>query len=186
MPIRVLLADDHALVRAGIRALIDGIDGVEVIAEAGDGVETLRLIKELRPDLVLLDITMPEPGGFEVLQRTTKEFSEERVILLTVHASEEYVIHALRSGARGYLPKTAVSTELELAIKSVAQGETYVSPEMSKKALLERVKDPAFGRGSLAGLTPRHRCRSRGNPSAPRSSAPPARRSSRTPRAPRS
>lgn len=153
--IRVLVADDHALVRAGICALVERIDGVEVIAEAGDGREALRLIREQRPQIVLLDITLPELNGFEVLDITVKEFPEISLIVLSVHEAEEYAIRALRLGAMGYLPKSAASTELELAIRAVARKEKYVSPELSKKTFLEHVKYAAEGRSPVAELTPR-------------------------------
>lgn len=153
--IRVLVADDHALVRAGICALVERIDGVEVIAEAGDGREALRLIREQGPQIVLLDITLPELNGFEVLDITVKEFPEISLIVLSVHEAEEYAIRALRLGAMGYLPKSAASTELELAIRAVARKEKYVSPELSKKTFLEHVKYAAEGRSPVAELTPR-------------------------------
>lgn len=132
-PIRVVLADDHTLVRAGIRALLERIQGVEVLAEAGDGHEALELIASLKPDVVLLDIAMPVLSGLEVLREVVSRFPEVRVIVLTVHETEEYAGHALRSGAAGFLPKSAASTELELALASVKRGEQYVSPGISKQ-----------------------------------------------------
>ena len=155
-PTRVLIADDHALVRAGIRALAERIDGVEVVAEAGDGDEALRLIKELEPDLVLLDITMARKSGFEVLAEQAKEFPDVRVIVLTVHEAEAYAIRALREGAAGFLLKSAASVELEQAIETVTRGGTYVSPELSKKSLLEYGK-ASTDRARLDSLSPRQR-----------------------------
>lgn len=136
-PTRILLVDDHALVRAGIRALIEGKPGIEVIAETGDGHEALRTIGELHPNLVLLDITMPAINGFEVLEQITKQYPQTRVIILTVHEGTEYAMRALRAGAAGYLLKSAASTELEDAISAVAQGGTYLSHEISQKTLFE-------------------------------------------------
>ena len=133
-PIRVVLADDHALVRAGIRALLERIQGVEVLAEAGDGREALELIINLKPDLVLLDIAMPVLSGLEVLREVVNRFQAVRVIVLTVHETEEYAGHALRSGAAGFLPKSAASTELEIAVATVMAGGQYVSPGISKQA----------------------------------------------------
>jgi len=152
---RILLADDHALVRAGIRALAEKIKGVEVVAEAGNGAEALKLIKELKPDLVLLDISMPETSGFGVLAQA-KEFPDARVIVLTVHDAEAYAIRALREGAAGFLLKSAASVELEAAIKAVTSGETYVSPELSKRSLLEYGK-ASTDRARLDTLSPRQR-----------------------------
>jgi DNA-binding NarL/FixJ family response regulator len=154
-PIRVLVADDHSLVRAGIRALVEKIEGVEVIAETGDGREALRLIQELEPHIVLLDLTMPELSGFEVLERTRREFPNVLTIVLSVHEAEEYAMRALSLGAVGYLPKSAASAELELAIRTVAGNEKYISPELSRKMFLEHAKDAAQGRSPLAELTPR-------------------------------
>jgi DNA-binding NarL/FixJ family response regulator len=155
-PIRVLIADDHALVRAGIRALVEKIEGVVVVGEAGTGSEALELVKELKPNLMLLDITMPDGGGFVVLDHVTKSFPEVRVIVLTVHDAGEYAIRALREGAAGFLPKSAASIELEQAIQTVVRGEPYISPETSRKTLLEY-----GGKGTkkdlLATLSPRQR-----------------------------
>jgi DNA-binding NarL/FixJ family response regulator len=154
-PIRVLVADDHTLVRAGIRALVERIEGVEVVAETGDGREALRLMKEHKPQIVLLDLTMPELSGFEVLERASRELPDISVIILTVHEAEEYAMRALSLGAMGFLPKSAASAELERAIRTVASNEKYVSPELSRKVFLEHAKDIAQGRSPLAELTPR-------------------------------
>jgi DNA-binding NarL/FixJ family response regulator len=153
--IRVLLADDHALVRAGIRALLNRIEGVDVIAEVGDGLEALRLIEELQPDIVLLDITMPGLSGLGVLEESKKRFPGLRVIILTVHEAGEYAMQALRAGAAGYLPKSAAANELQLAIEIVSRGETYVSGKVSRRTLLEYSKGPT--EHPLARLTPRQR-----------------------------
>src|SRR6266849_3043945 len=137
MPLtRVLIADDHALVRAGIRALTERIRDVEVVAETGNGREALRLIKELKPDLVLLDISMPEASGFDVLAQQAKEFPGVRVIVLTVHEAEAYAIRALRHGAAGFLLKSAASVELEQAIETVISGKTV---ETHRAQLMERL-----------------------------------------------
>ena len=155
--VRVLLADDHALVRAGIRALLSTIEGVEVIAEAGDGREALRLISELQPDIVLLDITMPGMSGLELLEETTRNFPGIRVIILTVHDAGEYAMQALRAGAAGYLPKSAAANELQVAIKIVSRGETYVSGEVSRNTLIEFSKSNNEQAHPITSLTPRQR-----------------------------
>lgn len=154
--IRTLIADDHALVRAGIRALVEKIKHITVVGEAGKGNEAINLIDELNPDLVLLDITMPEGSGFDVLQHVSKSSSGTRVIVLTVHEAGEYAIRALREGAAGFLPKSAASTELEHAIQTVMKGEIYISPETSRKTLLEYGKG-VTKRDQLATLSPRQR-----------------------------
>lgn len=155
-PIRVLIADDHALVRAGIRALVEKIEGVVVVGEAGKGSEALELARDLGPNLMLLDITMPDGGGFEVLDHVTRNYPEIKVIVLTVHEAGEYAIRALREGAAGFLPKSAASTELEQAIQTVVRGEIYISPETSRKTLLEYGKG-VTKRDLLASLSPRQR-----------------------------
>src|SRR5262249_30983396 len=113
-PIRLLLADDHTLVRAGMRTLLGTLPDVEIVAEARDGKEALRLIEQHRPDVVLMDITMPELNGLEATARVAKDFPQSRVIILSMHASEEYVLQALKAGAAGYLLKEADIAELEL------------------------------------------------------------------------
>jgi DNA-binding NarL/FixJ family response regulator len=149
--IQVVLADDHALVRAGIRALLERIDKVEVVGEAGDGQQALKLIEELSPDVVLLDLTMPGLSGFEVLKETSERFPDVNMIVLSVHDSEEYAFHALRSGAVGYLPKSAASDELEVAIQQVLRGEKYLSPSIAPEASLEFSKES----NETPELTPR-------------------------------
>lgn len=139
---RILLADDHSLVRAGVRSLIEKIPGVEVVGEASNGRDALELIRTELPDLVLMDIAMKELGGLEALPRITKNFPTVKVIILSAHANEEYVIRALRSGAAGYMLKDAAPLELELAISAVGEGKTYLSPSISRTVIdsyLERV-----------------------------------------------
>jgi DNA-binding NarL/FixJ family response regulator len=155
-PTRVLLADDHALVRAGIRALISELEGVEVIAEAVDGRDTLRLIEELQPDIVLLDIAMPDLSGLEVLSEIAQRFPSVRAIILSVHEAGEYASEALSAGAAGYLPKSAASTELREAIETVSRGETYVSGEIARKTILQQARETEQD-GLLKRLTPRQR-----------------------------
>jgi len=155
--VRVLLADDHALVRAGIRSLLGKIRGVEVVGEAADGREALQMIKDLHPDIALIDVTTPGLSGFEMLEESTRIFPELRVIVLATRAAAEDAMQALRAGAVGYLPKSAAVTELEEALETVARGETYVSGEVSKMALVEVSKGPNEQKKLLAKLTPRQR-----------------------------
>ena len=154
---RVLLADDHALVRAGIRSLLEKMPGVEVVAEASTGREALEMVKAKLPNLVLMDIAMAELGGLEALPRITKDFPDVKVIILSAHANEEYVIRALRSGAAGYMLKDAATAELELAIRSVTEDKTYLSPSISRTVIdsyLERIGGQL---SPLEQLTPRQR-----------------------------
>ncbi len=155
-PTRVLLVDDHVLVRAGLRALIEMIEGVEVIGEAGDGHESLRLIESLRPDIVLMDITMPGINGLAALTEISQRFPDVRVIMLTMHDAREYAIQALRAGAAGFIPKSAASSELKEAISAVMRGKTYVSSETAQHGLAPP-EASAMGEQLLDRLTARQR-----------------------------
>jgi DNA-binding NarL/FixJ family response regulator len=134
-PIRVLLADDHDLVRAGIRALLQGLAGIEAVAEASNGREALALIEAHRPDVVLMDIMMPELNGLDATAQAAARFPEVRVVVLSMNASEEYVLQALRAGAAGYLLKNISPVELEQAIRAVARGESFLSPAISRHVI---------------------------------------------------
>jgi DNA-binding NarL/FixJ family response regulator len=148
--IRVLIADDHALVRAGMCALLEKIDGVAVVGEAGKVSEAIELVGQLHPDLLLLDLTMPETSGFEVLHYCTTNFPDIRVIVLTVHEAYEYARRALNEGAAGFILKSAASTELEQAIQTVMRGEVYF-----RKTLIGDRKDTK--KELLDSLSPRQR-----------------------------
>jgi DNA-binding NarL/FixJ family response regulator len=155
--IRVLLADDHTLVRAGIRSLLQGLADVDVMGEAGDGHEALRLAETHRPDIVLLDVGMPGLNGLEVAGRLAALDSAIRVIILSVHTSEEYVLRALRAGCMGYLLKGSAVPELEVALRAVYRGETYLSPAVSKRVVDEYVNRTGGATDPLDALTPRQR-----------------------------
>ena len=131
--IRVLLADDHNLVRAGLRALLESLPGVEVVAEASDGDEALRLVKELLPSVALLDIAMPRMSGLAALREIRISAPATRVVLLSMYDNHEYVTEAIQSGAAGYLIKDAAVSELALALAAVERGDTYLSPSVSRK-----------------------------------------------------
>ena len=156
-PVRVLLADDHALVRAGIRALLEGLEGVAVVAEAGNGGEVLELARKHRPDVVLLDISMPGIGGLEASAQLKQELPEVRVVMLSMHANEEYVLQALRAGAVGYMLKDSATAELELALQAVMQGETYLSPPISRQVVEGYVQRVGAEQPAADHLTPRQR-----------------------------
>ena len=157
IPVRVLLADDHALVRAGIRALLQGLEGVTVVAETGNGAEVLELARTHRPDVVLLDISMPGLSGLDVSVQLERELPEVRVVVLSMHANEEYVLQALRAGAVGYMLKDSATAELELALKAVMQGETYLSPPISKQVVEGYVQRVGAEQPASEKLTPRQR-----------------------------
>jgi DNA-binding NarL/FixJ family response regulator len=156
-PLRVLLAEDHTLVRAGIRALLESLDGVEVVAEAADGREALRLAKVHHPDILLMDITMKEMNGLEAAARLAKERLATRVIILSMHADQVYVRQALQAGAAGYLLKGADVAELELALKAVMRGDTYLSPSVSKDLVGDMLSGNAPAANPLNDLTARQR-----------------------------
>jgi DNA-binding NarL/FixJ family response regulator len=155
---RILLADDHTLVRAGIRSLLEKVPGMQVAGEASEGREVMDLIKVHQPDIVLMDISMPGLNGLQALARITRDFPLVRVIILSMHSSDEYVLQALKSGACGYLLKRSATAELPEAIQSVTGGDIYLSREIAsqflKKFPLEQI---ARSKTPLERLTPRQR-----------------------------
>jgi len=151
--LRVLLADDHALVRAGMRALLAELPGIEVVAETGDGREALRLVRERKPDIALLDISMPELNGLEVVGRIAHDHPNTRAIILSMHGDDESVRRALVAGAAGYLLKNSDRRELELALRAVARGDTWLSPSVTKRVVATYMQ----GASPDAVLTPRQR-----------------------------
>ena len=157
-PVRVLLADDHVLVRAGIHSLLEKLPWVEVVGEAGDGREALELVKLKQPDVVLMDIAMPGLNGLEAAERMVKEFSKVRVIILSMHNNEEYYWRALKAGASGYLLKKAASAELAIALERVVHGDIYLSQEISTRLLKKfPVNGMADRKSPLEELTGRQR-----------------------------
>jgi DNA-binding NarL/FixJ family response regulator len=157
-PVRVVLADDHALLRAGLRALLDSFEGVAVVAEAGDGLEALEQVGRHRPDLLLADIAMPRMNGLDLTRRVVAEYPATRVLVLSMHSSEEYAGQALRAGAGGYLLKEASPAELELAARAVARGESYLSPAISTHVVADYLRRATGGAEPAADpLTARQR-----------------------------
>jgi DNA-binding NarL/FixJ family response regulator len=156
-PVRVLLADDHTLLRAGVRALLERMPCVEVVGEAGTGIEAIERTRTSHPELILLDITMPDLSGLEALPRLKKEFSTIKVLMLSAHNNEEYVIRALRGGAAGYMLKDSATEELELAIRTVMSGKTYLSPAISPAVIGSYLQRVGQMQSSLEQLTPRQR-----------------------------
>lgn len=154
--IRVVLADDHTLVRAGIRALLDRMPDVEVVGEAGSGAEAVAQVAATRPDVLLADVAMPGMGGLEATERLRREFPDVRVVMLSMHANEEYVLQALRAGASGYLLKDAASVELDLALRAAVAGQTYLSPAISRQ-MIDSYMTRVGGGGTPEPLTPRQR-----------------------------
>jgi two-component system, NarL family, response regulator NreC len=138
IPTRVLLADDHAVLRAGLRLLLTGQNEFEVVAEASTGSEALSLAEKLQPDLILLDLSMPGLGGLDVLPTLHKTVPSAKVLILTMHDDPQYLRQALKHGASGYVLKKAADAELISAIRAVLRGEMYVHPSMTR-VLLEDI-----------------------------------------------
>ncbi|GAB2852542.1 response regulator transcription factor [Streptomyces deserti] len=159
--IRVLLADDQSLVRAGFKALLDAQPDIEAAGEASDGEEALRRIRELRPDVVLMDIRMPRLDGLAATRRITEdtELKDVKVVMLTTFELDEYVFEAIRSGASGFLVKDTEPDELLRAVRAVVAGDALLSPGVTRRLIAEfaaRSKEPAAA-DALAQLTDRER-----------------------------
>ena len=155
--IRVLVADDHNLFRAGVRSLLRTIGDMQIIDEAGDGREALRLVALHRPDVVLMDIMMPSLNGLDAAARMARAFPGTRIVMLSMNADEDSVLKSLRAGALGYVVKTADPAELELAIRAAARNERFLSSAISAhlvRGLLGRIDN---GKSSIERLTPRQR-----------------------------
>ncbi len=155
--IRILLADDHTLVRAGVRALLEDLPDVTVVAEAADGHQALAFTKAHQPHVVFMDVAMSGLNGLETTARLVKEFPEVRVIVLSMHANEEYIWQALRAGASGYLLKSASTAELELALMAVGRGETYLDPGVARRVIAGYASGAAQQKSLIEQLSPRQR-----------------------------
>ncbi len=154
---KVLIADDHTLVRAGLKILLLTIPNIEVVGEVSDGSDAIKMATELKPDIVLMDIAMKTVNGLDATARIKEHNADIRVLILSMHANEEYVLQALRAGASGYLVKEAATTELELAIAAVSRGETYLSPPVSRTVVDGYVNRTAGAAQAEGALTPRQR-----------------------------
>jgi DNA-binding NarL/FixJ family response regulator len=155
--IRVVIADDHAVVRQGIRGVLEEIDGVEVVAEAGNGVEALALTETHRPDLVVLDVSMPGKTGIEVARALRDAGTGVRVLLLSMHDEPEYVLEAVRAGADGYVLKDVSPSELRAAVTAVHEGREYFSARVTQQLSvgLRQELEQEQRRSRLDSLTPR-------------------------------
>jgi DNA-binding NarL/FixJ family response regulator len=146
--IRVLVVDDHTIVRDGICALLALVGDIEVVGEAVNGSEALKMVAQLKPDVVLMDIAMPIMGGLEATRRITREFPKTRVLVITQHDDKEYVFPVIESGASGLISKAAASSELAAGIRSVFQGDSFLSPSVAK-LLVENYQKTAKERNNL-------------------------------------
>lgn len=156
-PLRLVLADDHALVRAGIRLLLEKLPGVQIAGEADNGRAALELVGSARADVLLTDIAMQGLGGLALAAHVAREFPKVRTIILSMHANEEYVVEALRHGAAGYLLKDSAAAELGHALEAVRRGETYLSPVISRRVIDAYVGRTGGGAAAADPLTPRQR-----------------------------
>jgi DNA-binding NarL/FixJ family response regulator len=157
MQTRIVLADDHALVRSGIKALLAAMPGVDVVGEASDGSEAIEMIARLKPDLVVLDIAMKGMNGLEALRRLRGDYPAMRFLMLSMYGSEEYVMQALNAGANGYLFKDSAATELEKALVELRQGRQYLDSHISREALDNYMKRVSQNGTPAEVLTPRQR-----------------------------
>lgn len=154
--IRVLVADDHAIVRTGIRHVLESEPGFTVVGEASNGVEALELVRSLRPDVAVLDISMPGASGLQVTQELLRLAPDTRVLILSMHDNTEYVLESVRAGAHGYILKDTAATELRGAIHAVRRGESYFSPPIARR-LTAVVRGVGVEEDLLGQLTARER-----------------------------
>ena len=140
-PTRVLIADDHPLIRSGLRSLLARESEFEVVGEAADGYQALELVEQLKPDIVMLDVSMPRLNGIDVARKISETTPSTRVIIVSIHSDEGYVLRALRAGAKGYLLKASPEGDILNAVRTVAAGHAYLSPEMSRLLVEEYVRE---------------------------------------------
>jgi len=155
MTMRILIADDHGVLRAGLRALLSDGSDIEVVGEAADGSQTLRLAADLKPDVILLDVSLPDMTGIEVTRQLQQIPDAGRVLILTVHEDESLLQEAIRAGAAGYIIKRAVESELIDAIRAVWRGDLYVHPAMTRALLKEIAPAPVTHQDLVEAPTPR-------------------------------
>jgi len=156
-PIRIVLADDHALFRAGLAALLESEERFEVIGEASTGEEAVDLARTLKPDIVVMDLSMPGTNGLEATRRIAALGLDTRVLVLTVHAEEEYLVPVVEAGASGYLTKTSADTDLIEALKVVSRGQVYLPPKATTLLLKQYKKAEASDEPALSALSSRER-----------------------------
>jgi DNA-binding NarL/FixJ family response regulator len=132
---RIVIAEDHTILREGLRALLSSSSDFEVVGEAEDGREAIRCVEKLKPDLILTDLSMPRMNGMEAIREIKKQSPKTKILVLTVHRTEEYILATLKAGADGYLLKDSTHTELMMAVKNVISGKHYISPGISEKVI---------------------------------------------------
>jgi two-component system response regulator NreC len=158
-PIRVLIADDHTIVRQGLRALLEAQPDIRVVGEAGDGAEAVHLAREMRPAVIVMDITMPVMDGLAATRAIKRDTPEVQVLILTMHESDEYFFRVLQAGASGYVLKQAAASDLIAAIRAVARGEVFLYPSVARKLVSDYLSRAKAGEAPdvYEQLTPRER-----------------------------
>ncbi|RKZ67670.1 MAG: DNA-binding response regulator [Gammaproteobacteria bacterium] len=158
-PVRILIADDHTILRAGIRSLLDMVPGFQVVGEVDNGKDAIHQAGQLKPDVLISDLSMPKTNGTEAIQGIKSRYPEIKILVLTVHRTEEYVHAALKAGADGYVLKDDTSDELISAIQNIANGKTYLSPSICNEVVMGYLADPGKERipTSIDLLTTRER-----------------------------
>lgn len=159
MGIRILVADNHGILRQGLQALIEKQSDMEVVGQADNGLEAVEMTRQLQPDVVLMDVTMPVLNGIEATRRIKSELPEVKILALSVHSKREFILDMVKSGASGYMLKECVLDDLVRAINTVAAGQTYLSPQVAGIVLEDITKDSIFAVGERGSgiLTPRER-----------------------------
>jgi len=158
MKIRILLVDDHKILRDGICSLVKGYDDMEVVGEAADGRTALRLVQELSPDVVIMDISMPDLNGIDATRKITADYPEVKVIALSMHYDKQFVSEIFKAGASGYLIKDSAFDELEHAVRVVMQNKTYINPQIASLVVESLVSQPSTAnRKAFSLLTERER-----------------------------
>ncbi|MBV8818053.1 MAG: response regulator transcription factor, partial [Acidobacteriaceae bacterium] len=140
-PIHVLIADDHALIRSGLRALLEREQEFQVVGEAANGYEAVQLTQSLKPDIAMFDVGMPRLSGIDAAQQVAEKMPAVRIIILSMHSDEGYVLRALRAGAKGYVLKASAENDVLAAVRAVASGNAYFSPEISRMLAEEYVRE---------------------------------------------
>ena len=154
---KILLAEDHAIVRKGIRALIEDTQNFEIIGEAENGKDAVKMVKDLKPDIVVMDISMPKLNGLEATERIKKEFPATDVLILTRHTKKKYIFKIIESGASGYIVKKAAPDQLKIALQAISEGEKYFSPSASTKMVSKLLEKNNETSEEFSPLSPRER-----------------------------
>ncbi|MFU8772756.1 MAG: response regulator [Anaerolineales bacterium] len=155
--IRVMIVDDHTIVRSGVRLLLEAEEGIDVVAEALDGSQAVTLAESLQPDVILMDVSMPGMDGLEATRRIKALFPDIKVLVLTMHRSDEYFFEMLKAGASGYILKGAEASDLIKAVRVVSQGEVFLYPTMAEKLLKDYFQRAEGGEDAQLSLSPREK-----------------------------